>query len=82
MQAYPKYGSEKKGPPTTYYLTIADTQIFTLLRELEQVDLVGINDPTALLSPGPLKGLVAGGRHLHAVATRRPARGLEADSRA
>ena len=31
---------------------------------------------------GPLKGLVPGGRHLHAVATRRPARGLEADSRA
>src|SRR5207245_3669469 len=25
VQAYPKYGSEKKGLPTTYYLTIADS---------------------------------------------------------
>ena len=28
VQAYPKYGSEKKGLPTTYYLTIADTHIY------------------------------------------------------
>ena len=27
VQAYPKYGSEKKGLPTTYYLTIAETQV-------------------------------------------------------
>src|SRR5262249_14977128 len=27
VQAYPKYGSEKKGLPTTYYLTIADAHI-------------------------------------------------------
>ena len=27
VQAYPKYGSEKKGLPTTYYLTIADSHI-------------------------------------------------------
>ena len=27
VQAYPKYGSEKKGLPTTYYLTIAETHI-------------------------------------------------------
>src|SRR5205823_1301928 len=27
VQAYPKYGSEKKGLPTTYYLTIADLHI-------------------------------------------------------
>ena len=25
VQAYPKYGSEKKGLPTTYYLTIAES---------------------------------------------------------
>jgi pyruvate-ferredoxin/flavodoxin oxidoreductase len=60
VQAYPKYGSEKKGLPTTYYLTIADDHILTHC-ELEQVDLVCINDPTAILSPGPLKGLVEGG---------------------
>lgn len=60
VQAYPKYGSEKKGLPTTYYLTIADDHIRTHC-ELENVDLVCINDPTAILSPGPLKGLVEGG---------------------
>ena len=27
VQAYPRYGSEKKGLPTTYYLTIADEPI-------------------------------------------------------
>ena len=27
VQAYPKYGSEKKGLPTTYYLTIANQHI-------------------------------------------------------
>jgi pyruvate-ferredoxin/flavodoxin oxidoreductase len=60
VQAYPKYGSEKKGLPTTYYLTIADDHIQTHC-ELEHVDLVCINDPTAILSPGPLKGVLPGG---------------------
>jgi len=60
VQAYPKYGSEKKGLPTTYYLTIADSHIMTH-SELELVDLLCINDPTAILSPGTLEGLVPGG---------------------
>ena len=32
VQAYPKYGSEKKGLPTTYYLTIADDAHLHALR--------------------------------------------------
>jgi pyruvate-ferredoxin/flavodoxin oxidoreductase len=60
VQAYPKYGSEKKGLPTTYYLTIADSHIFSHA-ELEHVDLVVLNDTTALLSGNPLKGMVPGG---------------------
>jgi pyruvate-ferredoxin/flavodoxin oxidoreductase len=60
VQAYPKYGSEKKGLPTTYYLTIADTHI-NMHCELEQVDLLCINDPTAMLSPLTMHGLVPGG---------------------
>ncbi|HET6575364.1 MAG TPA: 2-oxoacid:acceptor oxidoreductase family protein [Fimbriiglobus sp.] len=60
VQAYPKYGSEKKGLPTTYYLTIADTHI-DMHSELEKVELLCINDPTAILSPLTLKGLVPGG---------------------
>ena len=43
VQAYPKYGSEKKGLPTTYYLTIADSHIYSH-SELEYVDLVVLND--------------------------------------
>jgi pyruvate-ferredoxin/flavodoxin oxidoreductase len=60
VQAYPKYGSEKKGLPTTYYLTVADSHIY-MHCELEHVDLLCINDPTAMLSPLTLEGLVAGG---------------------
>jgi pyruvate-ferredoxin/flavodoxin oxidoreductase len=60
VQAYPKYGSEKKGLPTTYYLTIADSHI-RMHCELEMVDLLCVNDPTALLTPGTLSGLVPGG---------------------
>src|SRR5947209_9099401 len=60
VQAYPKYGSEKKGLPTTYYLTIADSHIM-MHSELEHVDLLCINDPTAILSPGTMSGLVPGG---------------------
>jgi pyruvate-ferredoxin/flavodoxin oxidoreductase len=61
VQAYPKYGSEKKGLPTTYYLTIAEHHIM-LHSELEHVDLVVLNDTTALFSGNPLKGLLPNGK--------------------
>jgi pyruvate-ferredoxin/flavodoxin oxidoreductase len=60
VQAYPKYGSEKKGLPTTYYLTIADSHIFTH-SELARVDLVVLNDTNAMFSGNPLTGMVDGG---------------------
>jgi pyruvate-ferredoxin/flavodoxin oxidoreductase len=60
VQAYPKYGSEKKGLPTTYYLTIADSHIFTH-SELARVDLVVLNDTNAMFSGNPLHGMVEGG---------------------
>ena len=60
VQAYPKYGSEKKGLPTTYYLTIADSHIYTH-SELQFVDLVVLNDTNALFSGNPLTGMVEGG---------------------
>jgi pyruvate-ferredoxin/flavodoxin oxidoreductase len=60
VQAYPKYGSEKKGLPTTYYLTISEKHI-RLHSELEFVDLVVLNDTTALFSGNPLEGLLEGG---------------------
>lgn len=61
VQAYPKYGSEKKGLPTTYYLTIGDSHIY-MHSELEHIDLLCINDTTAILNPLTLDGLQPGGK--------------------
>jgi pyruvate-ferredoxin/flavodoxin oxidoreductase len=60
VQAYPRYGSEKKGLPTTYYLTIADEPIHTHA-ELDRVDMVPLHDVTAFGLGDPLAGLVDGG---------------------
>jgi pyruvate-ferredoxin/flavodoxin oxidoreductase len=48
VQAYPRYGSEKKGLPTTYYLTIADEAIVPL----HDVAAFGLGDPLAGLVDG------------------------------
>jgi pyruvate-ferredoxin/flavodoxin oxidoreductase len=60
VQAYPKYGSEKKGLPTNYYLMLAKEPIRTH-HELESVDFVAVHDPTSLLGPNPYAGLRPGG---------------------
>jgi pyruvate-ferredoxin/flavodoxin oxidoreductase len=60
VQAYPRYGSEKKGLPTTYYLTIADGPI-RLHAELDKVDFVPLHDVSAFNLGNPLAGLVDGG---------------------
>jgi pyruvate-ferredoxin/flavodoxin oxidoreductase len=60
VQAYPRYGSEKKGLPTTYYLTIADAPIHQHA-ELAQVEFVPVHDVSAFLFARPLDGLVDGG---------------------
>ena len=60
VQAYPKYGSEKKGLPTTYYLTAADEPIQTHC-ELNFVEFVPLNDINAFNLGNPLKGLQRGG---------------------
>ena len=60
VQAYPRYGSEKKGLPTTYYLTIADRPI-RLHAELDRVEFVPLHDVTAFGLGDPLAGLVDGG---------------------
>ena len=56
VQAYPKYGSEKKGLPTTYYLTIAKEHI-RLHSELENVEFIPLNDVNAFNLENPLLGL-------------------------
>jgi pyruvate-ferredoxin/flavodoxin oxidoreductase len=56
VQAYPKYGSSKKGLPTTYYLTVAPSKIFTHC-ELEDVEFIPLNDVNALNLGDTLRGL-------------------------
>lgn len=60
VQAYSRYGSEKKGLPTTYYLTIADEPIHQHA-ELDDVDFVALHDVAAFGQGDPLRGLVDGG---------------------
>jgi pyruvate-ferredoxin/flavodoxin oxidoreductase len=60
VQAYPRYGSEKKGLPTTYYLTIADAPI-RVHAELDRVNFVPLHDVSAFDLGDPLAGLVDGG---------------------
>ena len=59
VQAYPRYGSEKKGLPTTYFLTLADEPI-RLHAELKTVDFVPLHDVSGF-HQGALAGLVNGG---------------------
>ncbi len=59
-QAFPKYGSEKKGLPTNYYLTLAPEPI-RLHSELSVVDFVAVQDAKAFSSGDPLEGLRPGG---------------------
>jgi pyruvate-ferredoxin/flavodoxin oxidoreductase len=60
VQAYPKYGSEKKGLPTTYYLTVASSHI-RVHSELEHVEFVVLNDVNAFNLENPLMGISEGG---------------------
>jgi pyruvate-ferredoxin/flavodoxin oxidoreductase len=60
VQAYPRYGSEKKGLPTTYYLTIAEEPI-RQHAELEQVEFVPLYDVATFAHANPLRGLADGG---------------------
>jgi len=60
IRANPKYGSEKKGQPTTYYLSAAPERI-RLNCEYHYVDVVLSPDPNVFLHSNPLYGLKDGG---------------------
>src|SRR5574337_23160 len=60
VQAYPLYGSEKKGLPTTYFLTVAEERI-RAHAELTHVDFVPLNDVNAFHLGNPLAGIAEGG---------------------
>ncbi|WP_320668093.1 2-oxoacid:acceptor oxidoreductase family protein [Prochlorococcus sp. MIT 1307] len=60
IMANPKYGSEKKGAPTNYFLTVASKKI-QVNCELNHVDVVLCCDPKAFTHTNPLEGLKKGG---------------------
>ncbi len=60
IKANPKYGSEKKGQPTTYYLSAAPEPI-RMNCDYFYVDVVLSPDPNVFLHSNPLAGLKRGG---------------------
>jgi len=60
IKANPKYGSEKKGQPTTYYLSAAPEPI-PLNCEYHHVDVVLSPDPNVFSHSNPLMGLKENG---------------------
>jgi pyruvate-ferredoxin/flavodoxin oxidoreductase len=60
IKANPKYGSEKKGQPTTYYLSAAPEPI-PINCDYVYVDVVLSPDPNVFQHSNPLAGLIKGG---------------------
>ncbi|MFC1553613.1 2-oxoacid:acceptor oxidoreductase family protein [candidate division KSB1 bacterium] len=60
VSANPKYGSEKKGAPTEYFLVVAPERI-RVNCDLHHVNVVLCCDPKAFLHTNPLEGIVEGG---------------------
>ena len=60
IKANPKYGSEKKGQPTTFYATLSPEPV-RINAELKHVDAVLAPDPKVFGSSDPLYGLQQGG---------------------
>ena len=69
IKANPKYGSEKKGQPTTFYATLAKEPI-RLNCELKHVNVVLAPDPNVFRHSDPLAGLEDGGVFI--IQTDRP----------
>ncbi|KAA5605378.1 pyruvate-flavodoxin oxidoreductase [Roseospira marina] len=57
----PKYGSEKSGAPTNFYITLSPDPVKITNAELEDVEIVLSPDHKVFSHTNPLKGLVEGG---------------------
>jgi len=57
----PKYGSEKSGAPTNYYITLSPQPIKITNAELEDVEVVISPDHRSFVHTNPIKGLAEGG---------------------
>ncbi len=60
VSANPKYGSEKKGAPTSYFMVVAPERI-RVNCDLRHVDVVLCCDPKAFTHSNPLEGIAKGG---------------------
>ena len=60
-KAAPKYGSEKSGAPTNYYITLSPETVLLTNAELEDVEIVVSPDHKVFSHSNPLRGLVEGG---------------------
>ena len=60
-KAAPKYGSEKSGAPTNYYITLSPEPVKLTNAELEDVEIVISPDHKVFAHTNPLRGLVEGG---------------------
>ncbi len=60
LSANPKYGSEKKGAPTNYFLVAAPERV-RVNCDLRHVNVVLCSDPKIFLHTDPLDGLAEGG---------------------
>jgi pyruvate-ferredoxin/flavodoxin oxidoreductase len=57
----PKYGSEKSGAPTNYYITLSPEAVKITNAELEDVEVVVSADHKVFSHTDPLRGLAVGG---------------------
>ena len=71
----PKYGSEKSGAPTNYYITLSPEPVLLTNAELEDVEIVVSPDHRVFSHSNPLRGLVRR-RHLHPAVAAFADRGL------
>ncbi len=71
IKANPKYGSEKKGQPTTYYLSAAPEPI-RINCDYFYVDVVLSPDPNVFQHSNPLAGLKEGGTFILQSAHEKP----------
>ena len=60
-KAAPKYGSEKSGAPTNYYITLSPDPIRITNADLEDVEIVLSPDHKVFHHTNPLKGIADGG---------------------
>ena len=71
----PKYGSEKSGAPTNYYITLSPEPVKITNAELEEVEVVVSPDHKVFSHTDPLRG-PGHRRHLHPAIQPGPAGGL------